>query len=688
MKRNRRAIITSIAAMMALAIMVGAGFQSSRDLFQKALQMEEGQGDLQKAIGLYQDIVKRFPENREVAAKAQLHIGLCYEKLGNAEARKAYEGVVREYADQKETAATAQARLAALAGAGGATGSSTLSVRRVWANADVTGKVSADGRFLSFTDWKSENVAIRDLATGQTRLLTDKGDLGGRGWAEPSMPSPDGKNVAFTWNSGGSSLCVVGLDGSKPRVLRAAGNGVIHLLPIAWSPDGRHLLAEFVKTDGTRDMMLVAVADGSAKLLKAMGKDLSPGGEFSPDGRTIAWAAKDGLSLFDLQTGTESSLIPDRSNPSVLGWAPDGRHILFSSERTGSADAWLVAVAGGKAQGKPVFVRKNWGNLPMGFTRTGAFYYAVINNIWDVQIGELDPAGGNKVSPPQSAFRRGNTRAPDWSPDGRSLAAVDAREPSRAVIVRSMDTGEERELAVGERTIEMGGLHWTPDGKAVVVPASEPEKGESLIRIDVQTGQVTSLMPLPALSGWPRFEFSRDGNIVFYVRPPDPFAAHAARLVSHDLRSGHETEIVQKPGLIWGAISPDGQRVLINTISDKSWSLLVMPASGGEPRELVRVDREKETPFGGSPSWTSDGRFIVFLKGAKGSAPGQWPGQWQLWRVPVEGGEPQRIGLIAARQLQGVRLHPDGRRVAIGDVKVDLEVWVMENFLPVPKAAK
>jgi dipeptidyl aminopeptidase/acylaminoacyl peptidase len=256
------------------------------------------------------------------------------------------------------------------------------------------------------------------------------------------------------------------------------------------------------------------------------------------------------------------------------------------------------------------------------------------------------------------------------------------------VIVRSMDTGEERELAVGERTIEMGGLHWTPDGKAVVVPASEPEKGESLIRIDVQTGQVTSLMPLPALSGWPRFEFSRDGNIVFYVRPPDPFAAHAARLVSHDLRSGHETEIVQKPGLIWGAISPDGQRVLINTISDKSWSLLVMPASGGEPRELVRVDREKETPFGGSPSWTSDGRFIVFLKGAKGSAPGQWPGQWQLWRVPVEGGEPQRIGLIAARQLQGVRLHPDGRRVAIGDVKVDLEVWVMENFLPVPKAAK
>jgi Tol biopolymer transport system component len=660
--------------------------QTAGQVFERALQAEEVQGDLQKAISLYKKVLQDFPKNREVAAKSLLHMGQCYEKLGDAEASKAYEQIVREYADQADLAAEARTKLAALAGAAGASSSSTLAVRRVWAGADVTGKVSPDGRFLSFTDFDSGNVAIRDLATGQNRLLTDTGNPDGSGgWAEPSMPSPDGKYVAYTWNSGGErNLCVVGLDGSKPRVLRATGNGVLHLLPVAWSPDGRHLLAEFVKTDGTRDMMLVAVADGSAKLLKAMGKDLSPGGEFSPDGRYIAWAAKDGLSLFDLRTGTESPLILDRSNPSVLGWAPDGRHILFSSERAGSADAWLVAVAGGKAQGEPVFVRKEWGNLPMGFTRSGAFYYAVINNIWDVQIAELDPTGGNVVSPSHAAFRRGNTRAPDWSPDGRSLAAVDAREPSRAVIIRSVDTGEERELEVGERTIGMGGLRWTPDGKAVVVPVSEPGKGESLIRIDVQTGQVTSLMPLPALSGWPRVEFSRDGNIVFYVTPPVPFAAHTGRLVSHDLRSGHETEIVQKPGLIWGAISPDGQRVVINTISDKSWSLLVMPASGGEFRELVRVDKEKETPFGGLPSWTSDGRYIVFLKGAKRN----YPRQWQLWRVATQGGEPQRIGLIAARQLVGLRLHPDGRRVAISDIKVDLEVWVMENFLPGLKAAR
>ena len=680
----KSATLVLLTGLLSAALTAGSLAHQAKDdrvevALQAAIKTETVDGNLKGAIEQYQRLANG--SNHVVAAKALIRMAQCYEKLGEAQAKEAratYERVVRDFGDQKDAVAQARARLAALAGTGSAPVSSTLAVRRVWAGASVTGKVSADGRVLSYTDPVSGSVAIRDLATGQNRLLTDTGKPDGSGGSiEPSMPSPDGRYVAYDWHKGGEQLCVVGTDGSKPRVLQVSGNGVFHLKPVAWSPDSRHLLVEFGKTDGTVDMMLMAVADGSAKLLKAMGKDLSPGGEFSPDGRYIAWATKEGLSLFDLQTGTDSPLIPDRSNPRVLGWAPDGRHILFSSERSGSADAWLVAVTGGKAQGEPVFVRKNWGNLPMGLTRSGAFYYAVINNLWEVQMAELNPAGGNVVSPSRPAFRRGNTRASGWSPDGRSLAAIDARDPSRAVIIRSMDTGEERELSVGNWTITMGGLQWTPDGKAVVVPASERGKGESLIRIDVQTGQVTSLMPLPALSGWPRVELSRDGNFVFYVAP-------RGRLVSHDLRSGRETDIVQKPGLMWGGMSPDGQRVAINTIADKSWSLLVMPASGGEFRELVRISQEKETPFGGSPSWTSDGRFIVFLKGAKGN----YPTEWQLWRVAVEGGEPERIGLVAARQLVGLRLHPDGRRVTISDITVDLEVWVMEHFLPAVKVVK
>ena len=98
---------------------------------------------------------------------------------------------------------------------------------------------------------------------------------------------------------------------------------------------------------------------------------------------------------------------------------------------------------------------------------------------------------------------------------------------------------------------------------------------------------------------------------------------------------------------------------------------------------MVRVDGEKETPFWGSASWTPDGRYIAFLKGVKGKAR-----QWQLYRVAAEGGEPQWLGLNFVGQLTGeLRLHPDGRRVAIDDIKFNMEVWVMENFLPKSAAA-
>ncbi len=320
----------------------------------------------------------------------------------------------------------------------------------------------------------------------------------------------------------------------------------------------------------------------------------------------------------------------------------------------------------------------------MGLTHSGAFYYAANNNVWDVKIAELDPASGNVVSQPKSAFKHGNIRGPDWSPDGHSLAGIDANEPSQAVIIRSMDTGEERELRVSGWTIGMGSLRWTPDGKAVVAPASEPGKGDNLIRIDLQTGQVTPLMKLPALGGWPRFAFSKDGNIIYYQKP-DPSDPSGSQLVAYDLRSGQETEISEDQGMYISKSSPDGQKLLIAKAVDngKSQVILTMPVSGGETKELVKVDGEKEIPFWGNASWTSDGRYVVFLKGVKKEGQQYKDIQWQAWSVPVEGGEAKPLGLNITGQLVGpLQLQPNGQHVVIGDVGVNLEVWVMENFLP------
>jgi Tol biopolymer transport system component len=651
-------------------------------LMQAARNKQIVEGKLDEAIRIYQDVLSKHGQDRPVAARALAAIGQCYEKLGaaqTAEARKAYERLVQQYPEQRELVAQARARLAALAAPAGAAGSSTLTVRRVL-DGDVSGKVSPDGRYVSLTEWPAGNLAIRDLASGEVRRLTETGGLAASGsYAESSVPSPDGRSVAYAWVHETYDLCVVGLDGSKPRVLRVSGNGVVRQFPLAWSPDGTHLLTEFINADGTRDMRLVAVLDGSARLLKALGKNPSPGGAFSPDGRHIAWATREGLSLFDLQTGAESPLIADQSNHGVLGWVPDGTHILFSSERSGSADAWLIAVADGKVKGEPVFVKKDWGFKPMGFTRSGAFYYAVNNNVGDIRIAEIDPASGMAVSRPRPASPRGNTWAPDWSRDGRYLAYILAREAHRTVIVRTLETGEEREFELGERTIGLGAsLRWSPDGKALAVSAFEPGRGESLARLDVQTGRVSFLMPLPAGVGFPSFDYAPDGSRMFYKRPADPQGGHGPRLVVRDLTSGEEVTVVEKQSFFQAAPSPDGRSLVMAGGENGRFVYSIVPATGGDARELLRIDPEKEVPFGGCPWWSPDGRYVYFLKGVRGKT----PGEWHLWRVAAEGGEPQPTGLTVDRQMGGLRMHPDGRRLATTDFGVNLEMWVMENFLP------
>ncbi len=78
--------------------------QQSKLLLEQATKKELIDGDLKSAIEIYQQILNLQDAPRAVVAKALLHLGQCNEKLGNAEARKAYERIVRDFSDQPEEA--------------------------------------------------------------------------------------------------------------------------------------------------------------------------------------------------------------------------------------------------------------------------------------------------------------------------------------------------------------------------------------------------------------------------------------------------------------------------------------------------------------------------------------------------------------------------------------------------------
>src|SRR6266852_1144683 len=94
---------------------LGAGTalaQSGYDLFQKALVKERAVGDVEEALRLYQRIVKEFSGNHVLAAKAQLRMGLLYDRLGRkADAQRAYQAVVNQYADQTNESRQARAKI-------------------------------------------------------------------------------------------------------------------------------------------------------------------------------------------------------------------------------------------------------------------------------------------------------------------------------------------------------------------------------------------------------------------------------------------------------------------------------------------------------------------------------------------------------------------------------------------------
>ena len=75
---------------------------------------ESAQGDLEAAILVYRKIVEEHPNESGVAAKAQLHIGMCYEKLGRERAAEAYQKVIERFPGETEVVQQARERLQAL----------------------------------------------------------------------------------------------------------------------------------------------------------------------------------------------------------------------------------------------------------------------------------------------------------------------------------------------------------------------------------------------------------------------------------------------------------------------------------------------------------------------------------------------------------------------------------------------
>src|SRR5215471_17113067 len=193
---SMRTQIAAVGMILLLSVAVIAARQNGNDLYQQGLARETA-GDIKGAIQIFERIVGDSASNRTLTAKALVQLGRWSDLLGQDQARKYYERVLREYADQGESASEARNRLAALDSSRPA---GTLTARRVDVPLDRTSSLTPDGRFAAITDWTTGDLAVYDMSSGQTRrLMASPGWSPTGSWVEGGALSPDLKQVAYTY---------------------------------------------------------------------------------------------------------------------------------------------------------------------------------------------------------------------------------------------------------------------------------------------------------------------------------------------------------------------------------------------------------------------------------------------------------------------------------------------------------
>jgi Tol biopolymer transport system component len=583
--------------------------------------------------------------------------------------------------------------------------------RQVWSgpSVDILGQVTQDQKFLTFTDWSTGDLSVRDLSTGENRRLTNKGTPELDEFAEYSVPSPDGKRVAYSWytKDGFYELRVIGIDGSGGRTL-FHNPDFEYVAPYSWTAENSEILAWLTGVHGKVQIAMVSAVDGSVRVLKEFKKWESKGPvlSLSPEGRRVVYNYPQGdgttrrdIGILSIDGTSDTPLVEHPSDDEPLAWTPDGRTVVFASDRTGSYGAWAIDIMDGKPEGSPRLVRPDIGVIsPMGLKPNGSFYYGFQVRAFDVYSAAMDFTGGRLTQAPKlvSQLYTGRNRQPAWSPDGKFLAYASQRHQMRdaggmggqmdTIVIRSLETEQEREIAPALKSINgIMGLHWAPDGHSLYVVGDDLKDQFAVFGIDAQTGAVSTLVK-QSPEGYAHAPVATpDGKLLIYrvwSQTKKNTALIVLNLESGAKRTLFETGSGTKGGILGFALSPDGSRAAFYTLGERV--LRVMPVAGGGARELLRLENPEDFQgHGGALTWTPDGRSIVYGTQTAGT----FPAKTELWMIGAEGGKPQKLALSLDRMTHAT-IHPDGTQVAFQNVSRSGEVWAMENLLPALKAAR
>ncbi|HXW04439.1 MAG TPA: protein kinase [Vicinamibacterales bacterium] len=471
-----------------------------------------------------------------------------------------------------------------------------------------SGSLSPDGAFMAFVQEDATGVPqvwVKNLQSGDPVQITDGPTAAMRPrWAAA-------RNLVVFARQGAGIWSVSPLGGPPRQIVPAGMNPHV-------AADGRTIVFE------QDDTLWVVIDDGSGPRQvtgfppRAYSLPYTPA--ISPDGRMVAFfraqlGPNGDLWVVPAEGGEARRLTDDMCEGGSPAWTPDGRHIVFSSARTGSRTLWRVPVAGGAAE--PITSGAG-DDLEPDLTAAGdRLLYTNVRNSWRLHVRDLETGASRVIMD-----RREPVLWPRFSPDGSTLAFFG---PSPAgpghVFTVARDGGNLRQLT--DRRGEINTMpRWSPDGRSLAFYQMMPAR--SLRQIPVAGGASQELAPLD----WdraPNAMFSPDGRfLVYFTRD------RGGVTIVQDMESGSERALglaIRNPR--WSPVSSE-------IAGDSGGAIHVCPA---EPAECRRITD------GQHPVWSPDGSQLYFFR------PGVSREYRELWSIHLPSRAERHVGRLGPMRV-------------------------------------
>lgn len=200
---------------------------------------------------------------------------------------------------------------------------------------------SADGRSIAYTSYRRNNSP--DIYISNIYQGTLENPMKGQAQNWLSAWSPDGTRIAFTSNRDGNpELYLVNRDGSGLR--RLTTHPSVDTTP-TWAPGGNEVAFTSDRT-GTPQIYVVSVNGGNPRRITD-GESYADRATWAPAPyNEIAYAARTGpgydIKVYDVATGTKRQLTFGEGSNESPAFAPNGRHIAFTSTRRGRNQIFMI----------------------------------------------------------------------------------------------------------------------------------------------------------------------------------------------------------------------------------------------------------------------------------------------------------------------------------------------------------